>query len=314
MDRTALSVPPVVLIAARQEHSLGTVLEGERYEVYQVHSASLALECAPSLRPDAILLDAGLTDMSAIDACRQLHDDLRVGHSVPIVLLAPERPSPEQRVAALRAGAWDFVTHSGGPEELSLMLQTYVQAKRNIDLALAEGVVDPTTGVHNRSQLARRARELGALMARQHGALACVVFALETDALDPRVGTLVAQAARVSDVVGVLGPGDFAVLAPATDEAGAVKLAQRVSGVVRQELGRLGRLAAASALRVGYEAVGNLRYTPIDPVELLQRATAAVRSGRPESDAPWVRRFDLGSATRPAPSSELAIDHGRTDP
>src|SRR5256885_2352344 len=55
-------------------------------------------------------------------------------------------------------------------EELLLSLETYLQAKRNIDVALA-GLVDPATGLHTRPALARRARELGALMSRARGGL-----------------------------------------------------------------------------------------------------------------------------------------------
>src|SRR2546426_3695219 len=79
------------------------------------------------------MLAADLPDMTGIDASRLLHADLRIGHNVPIFIIATDKPTPEQRVAALRAGAWDFVRHPGDPEEVALKLQTYVQAKRNID-------------------------------------------------------------------------------------------------------------------------------------------------------------------------------------
>src|SRR5207247_8535542 len=153
--------------------------------------------------------------------------DRRIAHNVTTVIIATDKPTPEQRVAALQAGAWHFDRHPGDPEEVALKLQTYVQAKRNIDVAFAEGLIDPATGLHSRPGLARRARELGALMARTHGALACVVFMLESDAHDLRAAGLLLHTARASDVVGALGPGEFAVLAPATDHAGAVKLAHR---------------------------------------------------------------------------------------
>src|SRR5207249_871318 len=82
--------------------------------------------------------------------------------------------------------------------------------------------VNPATGLHSRPALARRARELGALMVRGRGALACVVFALEADPADPKPGSVLVRSARMSDVVGALSPTEFAVLAPATDHAGAV--------------------------------------------------------------------------------------------
>src|SRR2546422_2131987 len=74
----------------------------------------------------------------------------------------------------------------------SLSLETYLQAKRNIDVALA-GLMDPATGLHTRPALARRARELGALMSRARGGLACVVFALDAHAADPKAGSILVR-------------------------------------------------------------------------------------------------------------------------
>jgi DNA-binding response OmpR family regulator len=299
---------PVVLIAAGREYSLVSVLEGNRYAaVLQVHTGTLALKWARDLQPDTVIVEAELPDMSGIDMCRMLHDDVRVGHNVPVIILAPDRPTPEQRVDALRAGAWDVLQSPRDPEELSLKLQTYVQAKRNIDLALADGLVDPTTGLHSRPALVRRARELGALMSRQYGALACVVFSLEGDGAEPTAGSQLARTARLSDVVGVLGPTDFAVLAPTTDHAGAVRLAHRMAPALRGPMAGAGAPAAATGLRVGYDAVVNLKYSPIDPAELLARASAAVRAGIVEPGSPWVRRFDAARASRSTPPG-LVLD------
>src|SRR5438034_9323145 len=285
---TAAPAPPLILIAANPEHSLTSVFEGRNYIVVQVHTGTLAGEWVRDVRPDTIIIDAELPDMSGIDACRLLHSDLRIGHTVPTLILAPNKPTPDERVAALRAGVWDFLLYPPDPEELLLTLDTYVQAKRNIDVALA-GLVDPATGLHTRPALARRARELGALMSRARGGLACVVFALDADPAEPKAGSIVVRSARVSDVVGALSPTEFAVLAPGTDQAGAVKLAKRIGGALRDVVGASGSLASAPALQIGYDAVPNLKYSPIDPVALLLRATTAVRTGTPEPGCSWMR-------------------------
>jgi CheY-like chemotaxis protein len=289
---------PIVLIAITEEHSFVGALD-DQYAAVEVRIGSLAITYARDLQPDTIIVGAELPDMSGIDACRLLQNDLRIGHRVPIVILAPEKPTPEQRVAALHAGAWDVLLYSGDAAELSHKLQTYVQAKRNIDLALADDGVNPTTGVHSRPSLARRARELGALMSREHGALACLVFDMETGPGGPDAGALLARSTRVCDIVGAWSPTEIALLAPATDHGGAVKLAQRVAAALGMATGA-GQVAPESTLRAGYDAVGNLTYAPIDPVELITHAAAAVRSGTPETDYPWVRRFDVGRAGREA--------------
>ena len=316
MTATA-SAPPLILIAAIPEHSLASVFQGRHYALVQVHTATLAAEWVRDVRPDTIIIDAELPDMSGIDACRLLHSDPRIGHTVPTLILAPNKPTPEQRVAALRAGVWDFVLYPPDPEELLLSLETYLQAKRNIDVALA-GLMDPATGLHTRPALARRARELGALMSRARGGLACVVFALDADPADPKAGSILVRSARVSDVVGALSPTEFAVLAPGTDQAGAVKLAQRIGGALRDVVGASGSSAAARAVQIGYDAVPNLKYSPIDPVALLLRATTAVRTGTPEPGCSWMRRFDesktsareAGAAPRTTPSGLIRGHRG----
>jgi DNA-binding response OmpR family regulator len=302
---TANSAGPIVLVTVVRDHSLGRVLDTNGYAVVQAPSGTLALEWARDIRPDLIILDAELPDMSGIDACWLFRYDPHVGRNIPILILTGEKPTPEQRVTALRAGAWDFLRYPGDLAELSLKLQTYVQAKRNIDVALSEGLVDPVTGLHSRSGLARRARELGALMSRNRGALACIVFAVEAEPPDPKAGTLVAQTARLSDVVGALSPAEFALLAPGTDETGALKLADRIGGTLREAIRGNGPRISWPTLRIGYDAVANLKYSPIDPIGLLARAAAAVRSGKPDADYPWVRRFtDAGKA--PAAEEERA--------
>jgi CheY-like chemotaxis protein len=293
---------PIVLIAAPPERSLASALAGAPYDVYQVDSGTHAVEHAPTIQPDVVILDAQLPDMSGIDACRWLCSSPRIGRHVPILIVTDAAPTPELRVAALRDGAWDFVRRSDGYEELLVKLEVYVQAKRNIDEALAAQPPEPEPALLNRSGLARRARELGALMSRARGAFACVVFAVEAEPSDPRAGGIMAGAARISDVIGSLSPGEYAVLAPATDEAGALKLAVRLSDTLRERMSSDAQFRARS-VRAGYDVVANFGYKPMDPVALMARAAVAVRDGRPEPGSPWVRRFKDSASSNPLEGS-----------
>jgi len=281
-----------VLVGIPSEHALPDVLTADQYEVVRVPTGTLTLRTAREVHPDAILVAAELPDISGIELCSDLHKDPEIGPNVPILILVPGRPSPEQRVAALRAGAWDFLRSPGDAPGQGLKLQAYVQAKRNVDLALAGGILDPTSGLHSRTGLARRARELGALMVRTRGALACVVFALDAPPPDARAGGVIARTARVSDVVGVLAPTEFALLAPLTDYRGAVRVARRVARALCDATESGGPVAEGATLRVGFDVATNLAYQPIDPVVLLPRAAAAAHAGQPDPEHPWMRRFD----------------------
>jgi len=68
-----------------------------------------------------------------------------------------------------------------------------------------------------------------------------------------------------------------------------------------------------SALRAGFDAVVNLKYSPTDAVELLTRAAAAVRNGKPEPGRPWVRRFEAAVPPLEVPAGAV-FDRGRASP
>ena len=276
-------------------------LPPDEYAVMHVTSAGVAVEWARDLRPDAIVVEAELPGSSGLEVCRHLHADFRLGHNIPVLMVGRHKPTSEQRAAAIAAGAWDFVRWPGDSKELMLMVRAYVRAKRNIDAALAQDLSDPPTGVHTRTALARRVRELGAIMARTRGALACIVFAVDGEPPDPRTGGIVALATRVSDVVGLLGVNEFAVIAPSTDARGAVSLARRMGRALREAPGTRRPIVPGSTLWAGYHAVANLKYAPVDPVELLKRAAAAVRAGIPEPDCSWVRSAEGVTGPRPTP-------------
>ncbi|MGH7751720.1 MAG: diguanylate cyclase domain-containing protein, partial [Gemmatimonadales bacterium] len=181
----------------------------------------------------------------------------------------------------------------------------FAKAKITADRSRGEPLVDPATGWYSRQGLARRAQELAQQAFRQHAPLACVVFAFAEPAApggshDPAPLVLRGCAralnddGRGSDVVGRLGPGEVAILAPATDVDGAFLLARRLSSSL-EGAARTAEPKSAVRLRAGYDAVANVGYAPTDPVALILRAATAARQG---SDAAPIRRFGGSPAVR----------------
>jgi GGDEF domain-containing protein len=106
------------------------------------------------------------------------------------------------------------------------------------------------------------------------------------DELDPRlaeeIGELCRRTARSSDSIGRLGRSDFAILAPATDPAGAVRLAERLrEGAALTPPGG----SVPLEIRAGYCAYQDFSKSPVDAVELLLRAATALRHARAFDDA-----------------------------
>jgi two-component system KDP operon response regulator KdpE len=93
-------------------------LAGEGYEVVTARTAAEALTAAAARPPEAVILDLLLPDGHGTDVCRELRD----WTAVPIVVLSAVGDEAE-KVAALDAGADDYVTKPFGVEELLARLR-----------------------------------------------------------------------------------------------------------------------------------------------------------------------------------------------
>lgn len=110
---------PVVLIAGAPRPALANALGDHRYAIAQASTGALAIAWARDLHPDVIVLEVNLPDVLGVEVCRHLRADPQVGANVPILLLWADEPSPEQRVAGSRAGAWDSMRCPSDPAELA---------------------------------------------------------------------------------------------------------------------------------------------------------------------------------------------------
>jgi CheY-like chemotaxis protein len=268
--------------------------QDSRYVLITAATGAQAVWRAQEEKPDVILLQDDLPDMPSTAACRLLRTVPHVGHAVPILIFSAKPATPEQRVIALRAGVWDYLHYPLEPEEFSLRIESYLQAKGRLDAAVGESLVDPATGLLSRPGLVRRARELGALLNRKHGGLACVVFDLQVPLTAIEPGRLLGHVTRQSDGVGAFGDTELGVVAPLTDRLGVLQLAKRVESAIDRELSVRGLLAIGAdfGIQIGYEIAGNLRYSPQDPAAVLAGAHTAVREGIPEPEYPRLRRSE----------------------
>jgi two-component system KDP operon response regulator KdpE len=98
--------------------ALQTTLRGAGYEVTSAATAEAALAAAAIRPPEAVILDLVLPDRSGTDVAREL----RKWSAVPILVLSAVGDEHE-KVAALDAGADDYVTKPFGMEELLARLR-----------------------------------------------------------------------------------------------------------------------------------------------------------------------------------------------
>ena len=299
-NRDKAPTAPLVLIANDQEwsaRSLESILGPSGFAVVRAYTGQQALERARTSQPDLIILDAQMPDMHGFEVCRTLRSDPRFSATTPIVITTSGPSGRTQRLEAYRAGAWEFLGQPLDGEALLLKLNTFLQSKREVDALREENLLDPGTGLYNMRGLSRRAREIGAEAFRRRDPVACVVFAPDLDEgeaeepedearrMSDQVALLFRQAGRASDAIGRLGVLEYGVIAPATGPEAAVRLARRLGGAVESSPIPVRGGERTLKVRAGYCAVADFAESSVDAVELLLRATTALRDLKREGPA-----------------------------
>jgi len=115
-----VSVPRILVVDDEQQilRALRTSLRAAGYEVETAETAEGALAAAGMRPPEAVILDLVLPDGSGIEVAREL----RTWSTSPIIVLSAVGDEQE-KVAALDAGADDYVTKPVGIDELLARLR-----------------------------------------------------------------------------------------------------------------------------------------------------------------------------------------------
>ena len=92
---------------------LHSALSSDEFTLYEAASGHNGLSAAAALRPDLVLLDLGLPDLDGIEVVRRL----REWSQVPVIILSV-REREDDKIAALDAGADDYLTKPFGVGEL----------------------------------------------------------------------------------------------------------------------------------------------------------------------------------------------------
>ncbi|WP_434301592.1 response regulator [Corallococcus exiguus] len=116
---------------------LGTFsLRQAGYRMLEAVTGEEALQVAFDSRPDVIVLDVKLPDMSGYDVCRRLKEDPRT-REISIIHTSATFITAEKKVAGLRAGADVYLTQPFDPEELIATVNSVLRLRRVEREALA---------------------------------------------------------------------------------------------------------------------------------------------------------------------------------
>ena len=310
--------PPLILVASDDEwsaRSFESILGAHGFAALRTSSGRQTLELSRSTQPSAYVIELSLPDLDGVEVCRRLRDEGIASASTPIIMTAAGAIGHAERLEACKAGAWDVCTQPFDATILMVRLETFLKARREVEQLVDGGLVDHVTGLYNARGLARRAREIGAEAQRRRAPLACVAFSLESDDgavehdgnaelighVANHMSDVFKRTGRVSDAIGRLGQSEFAIVAPTTESAGAVRLAERVQASLRSEPPSLRGREYRVRVRAGYAAVTDFAVSSLDAVELLMRASAALRHARARNSTESILAFQqLPAGTLPA--------------
>ena len=129
--------PTVVVIEDEPQirRFVRTALEAEGWLVHEAATAKKGLTEAGTRKPDLLVLDLGLPDGNGLDVIR----DVRGWSAVPIIVLSA-RSDEADKIAALDAGADDYLTKPFGVGELLARVRANLRRPRATTLEDADPV------------------------------------------------------------------------------------------------------------------------------------------------------------------------------
>ena len=110
--------------------SLAFALRAKGYDVLVADRGTSALEALGSFRPDLVLLDLMLPDMSGIEICRHLRKSQ--DRRQPSVIILSARTDEVDRVVGFEVGADDYVSKPFSLRELTLRVEARLRTRKAV--------------------------------------------------------------------------------------------------------------------------------------------------------------------------------------
>ena len=190
--------------------------------------------------PDLILLDAMMPGMNGFEVCRRLKADPRT-REIPVLFVTILRGEIDE-VAALEAGAIDFIPKPITPTCLLARVHNHLELKHSKDRLRALSLIDGLTGIANRRQFDQGLELEWQRAARDGKPISLIMgdvdhFKKYNDRFGHAQGDeclrRVAQVfkgslRRPGDLAARFGGEEFVCILPDTDEAGARRVAEEI--------------------------------------------------------------------------------------
>lgn len=213
-----------------------------------------ALKKAQKDKPDLVLLDVIMPDLTGYEVCRALkvHPDTT---DIPVIFLTA-RGEIFDRVEGLDMGAHDYIAKPFHPEELKARIKKALEYKEEKDKwrrekvqLRAQAIIDELTGFYNRRYLEERLSEELSRAKRYNYSISLALISPDGfeeirklysrsrgDSIIKQVGEIMKRNIRAIDIVTRFSDYTFAVLLPQTGQEGAAVFGEKIRKIVDRHL------------------------------------------------------------------------------
>ena len=212
-------------------------LQHEQLEVHSAMSGADGIRMAKELRPEVILLDIELGDMTGFDVLQGLKADPET-RDIAVMLISAFSESVD-RVRGLDLGAVDFITKPFEVIELTARVRSILRLQSAMHMLAVKAQIDGLTGMWNRKYFDARLEGEFSEALRHHRSLALIMTDIDkfkslNDGYGHPFGDLVLErfakilsSGRTSDVACRYGGEEFGIILPSTTLAEAHEVAER---------------------------------------------------------------------------------------
>jgi len=269
-------------------------LEANGYEVLIAAGGREALDMVSAKKPDLILLDIMMPDMSGEEVMRKITADGKVGF-IPVIFITARGT----KVKGLDLGAVDYVQKPFDSDELLARIRVQLRIKELQDRLMRLSITDYLTGCYNR-RYALAVLEIEIKKSRRYGIpLSVIMIDIDEfkmlndtrghdfgDVVLKGVAGLLSKTVRNVDIVSRYGGDEFLLVLPNTAAASARALCKRIAATFSACQFKKGRIVKKVSLSLGVASVSDKRAK--DVKSLIKLADTALyehkRTGRPTAE------------------------------
>lgn len=239
---------------------LSQTLKVKNFQISATNSGVKALNLAPKLQPDLILLDVMMPGISGIETCKKLKADEST-REIPIIFITAKTET-EDVLEGFKAGGVDYITKPFHLEEILARVETHLKLRKLMkdkddliselkdtqEILISSSKMDQLTGLYNRVGLEERLVQVQSQCQKTSKIFSIIIadidqisringqFGMQVgDQVIIRTATLLKENIRARDLVGRWSSEEFCLLLPETSLEDAQKLAEKIRSCIAKE-------------------------------------------------------------------------------